>query len=75
MEKFRQFKDFYDTEYDKESLKLFIFEMNKNAHKIGLNKTHFNNPTGLSDKLNYSSARDMAIFTCHCLQNHTLRLI
>lgn len=49
--------------------------MNKNAHKIGLKNTHFNNPTGLSDKNNYSSAHDMALFTSHCLNNHTLRMI
>lgn len=49
--------------------------MNKNSHKIGLKNTHFNNPTGLSDKNNYSTARDMALLTSHCLKNHTLRMI
>lgn len=75
MDKFREFKEFYDTEYEKDSIKLFVFEMNKNCHQIGLKNTHFNNPTGLSDKKNYSTARDMAIFTSHCLKNHSLRIM
>ena len=75
MDKFKQYKEFYDTEYDKESMKLFIFEMNKNSHKIGLKNTHFSNPTGLSDKNNYSTAKDMALLTAHCLKNHSLRIM
>lgn len=30
--------------------------MNKNAQKIGLKKTQFSNPTGLTDTKNYSTA-------------------
>lgn len=30
--------------------------MNKNCHKIGLKKTQFTNPTGLTDSRNYSTA-------------------
>lgn len=30
--------------------------MNKNCHKIGLKKTQFSNPTGLTDCKNYSTA-------------------
>ena len=75
IEKFKDFKDYYDNQYEKESLKLFVFEMNKNAFKIGLKNTHFNNSTGLSDKHNYSTAGDMAEFTNHCLKNHTLRVM
>lgn len=47
--------------------------MNKNCHRIGLKHTHFSNPTGLSDSTNYSTAKDMALLTSHCLKNHTLR--
>ena len=49
--------------------------MNKNCHKIGLKNTHFTNPTGLSDKNNYSTVKDIAILTSHCLKNQTLKMI
>lgn len=47
--------------------------MNKNAHKIGLKDTHFANPTGLSNANNYSTAKDLALLTAHCLKNHLMR--
>ncbi len=47
--------------------------MNKHCHKIGLKNTHFVNPTGLSNSKNYSTARDIAILTAHCLKNNLLR--
>ena len=47
--------------------------MNKNSHKIGLKNTHFANPTGLSNAKNYSTAKDIALLTAHCLKNHILR--
>lgn len=75
MEKFQSFKNYYDSNYQKESIRLFVFEMNKNSHKIGLENTHFANPTGLSNNKNYSTAKDMAILTAHCLKNHLMREI
>lgn len=68
-------KDFYDTEYHEESIQLFVFEMNKNCQKIGLKRTNFTNPTGLSDPKSYSTAHDVAILTSFCLRNHLLRTI
>ena len=66
---------FYEAEYQQESVKLFLFEMNKNAHKIGLKQTRFSNPTGLSDSSNYSTAFEIAQMTSYCLKNHMLRTI
>jgi hypothetical protein len=75
MQKFMSFKDFYDSNYQRESIKLFVFEMNKNSQRVGLKDTHFANPTGLSNSKNYSTARDMAVLTSHCLKNHLMREI
>lgn len=49
--------------------------MNKNCHKIGLKSTYFANPTGLNNEKSYSTAKDMALLTSHCLKNHLLRTI
>ena len=73
--KFKDHKGFYDKEYKTDSIKLFSFEMNKNCHKVGLKSTYFVNPTGLSDTRSYSTAKDMATLTAHCLKNHLLRSI
>ena len=35
--------------------------MNAEARRLGMDNTHFANPTGQSDAQNYSSAEDMAI--------------
>lgn len=69
------YKDYYDAEYQRDSIKLFVFEMNKNCFEIGLKNTQFANPTGLSNSKNYSTARDMALLTSHCLRNNLLREI
>lgn len=49
--------------------------MNKNCHKIGLKKTQFTNPTGLTDSRNYSTAYQIAKLTSFCMKNHLLRSI
>ena len=49
--------------------------MNKNAHKIGLKKTNFSNPTGLTDSSNYSTAHDIALMISYCMKNHLMRSI
>jgi D-alanyl-D-alanine carboxypeptidase len=49
--------------------------MNKNAHKMGLKKTNFINPTGLTDKSNYSTAYDIALLISFSLKNHLMRSI
>lgn len=49
--------------------------MNRQAQLLGLKSSYFDNPTGLTNKDNYSTAKDMAIMTSICLRNHLLRLI
>jgi D-alanyl-D-alanine carboxypeptidase (penicillin-binding protein 5/6) len=49
--------------------------MNKIAHKMGLKKTKFSNPTGLSDPNNYSTAHDIALMVSFCMKNHLMRSI
>lgn len=49
--------------------------MNKNCQKIGLKNTRFNNPTGLTDETNVSTASDICKLISFCLKNHILRSI
>ena len=49
--------------------------MNRQAQILGLKATHFDNPTGLTNKDNYSTAKDMAVLTGLCLKNHLLRRV
>jgi len=39
----------------------FVAEMNAQAQRLGMDGTHFANPSGLPDEQNYSNARDMAV--------------
>lgn len=75
MDRFSAYKEFYDSEYCEDSIKLFVFEMNKNCQKIGLKKTNFTNPTGLGDPKSYSTAHDIACLISFCMRNHLLRSI
>lgn len=50
-------------------LSLFIARMNENAIRLSLTKTNFNNPHGLCDKDNISSAFDIGILTVECMNN------
>lgn len=45
----------------------FVNLMNQKAETLGLENTHFTNPTGLYDKNQYTSARDMAKLTEYAL--------
>lgn len=74
-ERFAEFKEFYDMEYQRDSIRLFVFEMNKHSMALGLKDTHFANPTGLSNSRNYSTARDVGLLTAHCLNNQLMREI
>ena len=46
----------------------FIQEMNKNAKKIGMQNTNFDSPHGLSNKINLSTAYDMALLWMECVK-------
>ena len=51
------------------SVEDFVEMMNDKAQQIGMNKTTFNNPSGLDeDKGNYSTAYDMAILTSYAMK-------
>lgn len=49
------------------SVDAFVAEMNRRAAELGMDSTHFTNPTGLPDEDHYSSARDMAVLMNYAL--------
>lgn len=51
----------------------FVELMNQKAQEIGMQHTHFSNPTGLHAEDHYSTAHDMAILLQYCLQNETFK--
>ena len=57
------------------SEKGFADMMNETAAGWGCENTHFVNANGWDPKKHYTTARDMAIITRHCLENETLRKI
>ena len=42
------------------SVRVFVRRMNREARALGLGRTHYENPIGLDDSRNHSSARDLA---------------
>lgn len=46
----------------------FVEKMNAKAASLGLDSTHFTNPTGMYDKDQYTTARDMAELTEYALK-------
>lgn len=55
------------------SVSSFVDLMNQKAQEIGMDHTHFTNPTGLHDENHYSTAQDMAKLMAYCLQNESFR--
>ena len=53
----------------------FIRLMNDLVTKLGLQNTHFANPSGLDDPAQHSSAYDLAVLTTYALQNPVFREI
>lgn len=54
----------------------FVNLMNEKAHKIGMTRTIFNNPSGLDqEKGNYSTAYDMALLTSYAMKNDEYKKI
>ncbi|HIU72423.1 MAG TPA: D-alanyl-D-alanine carboxypeptidase [Candidatus Galloscillospira excrementipullorum] len=47
----------------------FVQLMNETARRIGLNNTHFDNPSGLDGDTHYTTARELALLTAYALQN------
>ena len=50
-----------------ESVGVFVEMMNKKAEELGLENTHFTNPTGMYDENQYTTARDIATLTQYAL--------
>lgn len=59
--------------YCADSVEQFVCLMNDKAKELGMNNTHFSNPSGLNDEGHYSTARDMAILASACLEHEALR--
>ena len=57
------------------SVETFVEWMNRRAADLGMEHTHFTNPSGLSEEGHYSSAYDMAMLARACLERSELRLI
>lgn len=53
----------------------FVELMNQKAEKLGLENTHFCNPTGLHSDDHYSTAKDIANLLRYALKNDTFREI
>ena len=49
----------------------FVARMNHKAAQLGMSNTSFENPNGLDDENQYSSARDMAILAAYAMKNPT----
>lgn len=47
----------------------FAQRMNEKAQELGMTNTHFVNPSGLTAEEHYSSAYDMALLACACLDD------
>lgn len=53
----------------------FVDRMNEEAKKMGMDSTHFVNPTGLHDPNHVTTARDLARFLKHALGNANFRQV
>ncbi|MGE5552070.1 MAG: D-alanyl-D-alanine carboxypeptidase family protein [Bacteroidota bacterium] len=53
----------------------FVKMMNQKAADLGMNKTHFENTTGLHHENHYTTVKDLAILLSYALQNSTFREI
>lgn len=53
----------------------FVSLMNRKASEMGLENTHFANPTGLQDEANYSTCRDMAAILSYAMRMTLCRKI
>lgn len=52
-----------------ESIEAFVDKMNEFAAQLGCENTHFADPNGLSDAVQYTTARDFAAIYKACLEN------
>ncbi len=57
------------------SVEAFVARMNEKAVQLGLENTHFQNPSGLPDEAHYSSAKDLAILMAEAMRNEAFARI
>ena len=57
------------------SVENFVNMMNEKAKKLGLKNTHYQNPVGLHDEQNYTTAADTYKLTSYALKNDTFKKI
>lgn len=55
------------------SLEAFASLMNQKVSELGLQNTHFTNPSGAHDDNHYTTAYDLAIIMKYCMKNSTFR--
>ena len=55
------------------SYEAFADKMNAKAREIGMKRSHFVNPNGLTEPGQYSTARDMARLALHAYRNRVIR--
>jgi len=60
------------AEYAPGGLPFFIGQMNQRAEQWGLDRTHFENPTGYDDPPNVSTARDLSVLVMKALEEPML---
>jgi serine-type D-Ala-D-Ala carboxypeptidase (penicillin-binding protein 5/6) len=53
----------------------FVKIMNQKAADLGMNRTHFDNATGLHNENHYTTVKDLSILLSYALQNDTFREI
>lgn len=51
------------------TIEQFVDAMNAKAKKLGMNSTHFANPTGIDDPDHYSTCRDISLLVKYCRKN------
>lgn len=61
--------------YTSGSIDEFAVLMNNQIAKIGVKNSHFSNPVGMDDDMNYSTASDLAEILKYSLQNETFKTI
>lgn len=54
------------------SVESFVTLMNRRAEELGMDNSHFSNPSGLNCEDHYSTAYDMALLACACLKNEVV---
>jgi len=57
------------------SVRGFVDMMNAKAKELGMDETHFMNPSGLPEDNHYSSAKDLAVLASYAMQDEYFRNI